>query len=116
MSESVVKNIFNVFKSNKNRNKRLSKHSIQYEKKRINSEECIMKKLEEEFIVGPAKLKQMVQYFLGEFRKGLEQDDYNLAMHPSYVTKLPTGKESGKYISLDLGGIFSKKDIRYFFN
>jgi hexokinase len=25
-------------------------------------------------------------------------------MHPSYVTKLPTGKESGKYISLDLGG------------
>ncbi|ORX57235.1 hypothetical protein BCR36DRAFT_319461 [Piromyces finnis] len=107
MSEGVVKNIFNVFKSNKNRekrNKRLSKHSIQYEKKGINCEGNILEQLEEEFIIGSAKLRQIVQHFLQEFKKGLEQDNANLAMHPSFVTKLPTGKEYGKNIILDLGG------------
>ncbi|OUM67425.1 hypothetical protein PIROE2DRAFT_40082 [Piromyces sp. E2] len=63
-----------------------------------------MQHLEEEFIVGPAKLRQMVQYFIEEFKKGLEQDHYILGMHPSFVTRLPTGKEAGKFISLDLGG------------
>lgn len=108
ISEKMVKNILQVFKSSKIKNKysgkRISKHSIQEEKKRLYAEEDILSKLEDIFIIGPVKLRQIVHHFLEEFRKGLEYDDYSLAMLPSFVTKLPTGQELGNFISLDLGG------------
>jgi hexokinase len=103
----MVKNIFNVFKSNKRikLSKKLSSSKyIQHEKKGLLSEEDIINQLEDEFVVGPVKLKQISQHFLFEFKKGLENEDYSLAMIPSFVTKLPSGRELGNYLSLDLGG------------
>jgi len=103
----MVKNIFNVFKSNKRikLSKKLSNSKyIQHEKKGLLSEEDIINQLEDEFVVGPVKLKQISQHFLFEFKKGLENEDYSLAMIPSFVTKLPSGRELGNYLSLDLGG------------
>jgi len=99
-------NLLSALKSGKNKDKqikRLSKYSTQYEKG-VNSEENVMNKLEEEFIIGPVKLRQIVQHFLEEFKKGLEQEGYSLAMHPSFVTQLPNGRENGNFLSLDLGG------------
>lgn len=103
----MVKNIFNVLKSNisTKSSQRLPKSKyIQYEKKGIYSEESVISQLESEFMVGPIKLRQIVQHFLSEFKKGLEIEDYTLAMIPSFVTELPNGKELGNYLSLDLGG------------
>lgn len=106
-SENLVKNILNVFKTNKNKNKGTIKHSSKYnqnEKRPALTEEEIVSQLEDEFLVVPSKLRVIVQHFLVEFQKGLESDASSLSMLPSYVTQLPTGREVGKYLALDLGG------------
>ncbi|KAL6602586.1 hypothetical protein LY90DRAFT_418480 [Neocallimastix californiae] len=60
--------------------------------------------MEELFVVGPTKLKEIVKHFIGEMQKGLDHDGATVAMLPSFVTNRPTGKEQGSYLALDLGG------------
>ncbi|KAG4089032.1 hypothetical protein H8356DRAFT_1280520 [Neocallimastix lanati (nom. inval.)] len=60
--------------------------------------------MEELFVVGPTKLKEIVKHFVSEMQKGLDHDGATVAMLPSFVTNRPTGKEQGSYLALDLGG------------
>jgi len=60
--------------------------------------------MEELFVVGPTKLKEIVKHFISEMEKGLDHDGATVAMLPSFVTNRPTGKEQGSYLALDLGG------------
>ena len=39
-----------------------------------------------------------------EFPPGLSGADSSVKCYPTYVNKLPTGKEQGRFLALDLGG------------
>jgi len=70
----------------------------------IVSEDEILADMEELFVVGPTKLKEIVKHFVGEMQKGLDHEGATVAMLPSFVTNRPNGKETGAYLALDLGG------------
>ncbi|KAI8099292.1 uncharacterized protein BX664DRAFT_320944 [Halteromyces radiatus] len=67
--------------------------------------DILFKKLESEFILNRDQLAPIVNGFLNEFQIGLKTPSKGLAtMIPSFVTQLPTGNETGTFMSLDLGG------------
>jgi hexokinase len=80
------------------------KNSRQAKTNTIVSEDEILADMEELFVVGPTKLKEIVKHFVSEMQKGLDHDGATVAMLPSFVTNRPTGKEQGSYLALDLGG------------
>jgi len=80
------------------------KNSRQAKTNTIVSEDEILADMEELFVVGPTKLNEIVKHFVGELQKGLDHEGATVAMLPSYVTNRPTGKETGSYLALDLGG------------
>jgi hexokinase len=80
------------------------KNTRQAKTNTIISEDEILADMEELFIVGPTKLKEIVKHFVGELQKGLDHEGATVAMLPSFVTNRPTGKETGSYLALDLGG------------
>jgi len=80
------------------------KNSRQAKTNTIISEDEILADMEELFVVGPTKLKEIVKHFIGELQKGLDHEGATVAMLPSFVTNRPTGKEKGSYLALDLGG------------
>lgn len=92
-TNDLVANFLNMFKN-----------SRQAKTNTIVSEDEILSDLEEQFIVGPTKLKEIVKHFVAEMQKGLDHDGATVAMLPSYVTNRPNGKEVGSYLALDLGG------------
>lgn len=53
-------------------------------------------KLEQEFSVNTQKLSQIVKHMISEMKKGLLRDGQTLKMIPSFVTRQPTGNETGK--------------------
>jgi hexokinase len=61
-------------------------------------------RLEKEFRISSDKLKSIVKRFVEELDEGLTQEDQNIAMYPTWVHTLPTGKEEGTVLTLDLGG------------
>ena len=61
-------------------------------------------RLENEFRVSEDKLKKIVGRFVEELDEGLTKDNQNIAMYPTWVHNLPTGKEEGTVLTLDLGG------------
>lgn len=60
-------------------------------------------KLDEQFWVYGDKLKKIVHRFREELDEGLSKDDQNIPMHLAW-TCLPTGKEKGTILTIDLGG------------
>ncbi|CAG8662025.1 514_t:CDS:2, partial [Acaulospora colombiana] len=50
------------------------------------------------------KSMEIRNHFMMELNKGLENYGQNLAMVPSFVTRRPTGQETGTFLALDLGG------------
>ncbi|ORY00623.1 hypothetical protein K493DRAFT_210755 [Basidiobolus meristosporus CBS 931.73] len=62
------------------------------------------RELESQFNLPEAKLREIVDSFIKAMEDGLKANGQNLAMIPSYVTGRPTGKETGAYLALDLGG------------
>ncbi|KAI6655543.1 Hexokinase HKDC1 [Oopsacas minuta] len=58
------------------------------------------------FNLTPADLLQISDLFIKEMEEGLSKDDHNspVKMLVAYVHGLPTGKERGRYLALDLGG------------
>ncbi|MDD5135884.1 MAG: hypothetical protein PHX20_02680 [Candidatus Omnitrophica bacterium] len=62
-----------------------------------------MKRLEKEFAVSRTAMKKIMEAFCSEMEKGLAGKGGSLKMIPTYV-EMPTGKERGRYIALDLGG------------
>lgn len=57
-----------------------------------------------EFDFSTEQLIAAVKQFEVLALKGLSTDDQPMTMIPSYVTDVPTGKETGTYLALDLGG------------
>ncbi|KAH7378821.1 hexokinase [Pyrenochaeta sp. MPI-SDFR-AT-0127] len=60
--------------------------------------------LDREFWVSDQKLKEIVNVFRQELDEGLSKDGQNIPMNISLVHNLPTGKEKGTILTLDLGG------------
>ncbi|KAJ3061837.1 hexokinase A [Podochytrium sp. JEL0797] len=56
------------------------------------------------FNINTQKLNEVVKSFLYEMKKGLQADGQALMMIPSHVVHLPTGREHGSVLALDLGG------------
>ncbi|KAL9937234.1 hypothetical protein V8E36_003646 [Tilletia maclaganii] len=60
--------------------------------------------IEREFTLEQEDLHRIVRRFHELFDYGLNYDDAQIAMIPSFVTGLPNGSETGTYLALDLGG------------
>ena len=60
--------------------------------------------IEQLFRLPPAKLNQIVKHFRAELQRGLSSPGQTLKALPSFVTRRPTGKETGTFLALDLGG------------
>ncbi|ORY02422.1 actin-like ATPase domain-containing protein [Basidiobolus meristosporus CBS 931.73] len=61
--------------------------------------------IESLFTLSPETVKDIVVDIKEDLQEGLiSKDPNNLGQIPSYVTALPTGKETGTYLAIDLGG------------
>lgn len=63
-----------------------------------------MKRLEGDFIVDQAKLKQITDHFVSELKQGLTKEGGDIPMNPTWCLGYPTGHETGTYLALDMGG------------
>ncbi|PSR92361.1 hxk, hexokinase [Coniella lustricola] len=63
-----------------------------------------LKKLRTDFSVSTEKLREIVAEFEKELAAGLEKQRQNIAMYPTWVFGLPSGREEGQYLTIDLGG------------
>lgn len=60
--------------------------------------------LDQQFWISGSKLKEIVKRFREELDDGLSKDGQNIAMYVTWVHSLPTGREKGTILTLDLGG------------
>lgn len=63
-----------------------------------------LKELEEQLTVSGETLKKITAHFITELDKGLSKKGGNIPMIPGWVHDFPTGKETGNYLAIDLGG------------
>ncbi|CAO3675943.1 unnamed protein product [Umbelopsis ramanniana] len=69
------------------------------------SYEHLFNKLEDQFLLTKEQMAPIIKGFISEYQSGLKTPSKGIAsMIPSYVTSLPTGNETGTFLSLDLGG------------
>ncbi|KAK6459022.1 hexokinase [Scheffersomyces xylosifermentans] len=61
-------------------------------------------KFEELFTVSAETLQKITDHFVTELDKGLSKSGGNIPMIPGWVLDFPTGKETGDYLAIDLGG------------
>lgn len=65
-------------------------------------------KIVEEFTVEAPKLKELTELFIKSMEYGLaessQEHSKGLPMIPTYVTKVPNGREKGVFLAADLGG------------
>lgn len=67
--------------------------------------DTIFQSIEKDFLLSRDQLVPIVKGFNQECKTGLKTPSKGLAtMIPSFVTKMPTGNETGTFLSLDLGG------------
>ncbi|KAK9455819.1 hexokinase-domain-containing protein [Dipodascopsis uninucleata] len=60
--------------------------------------------LERLFTVNSDSLKKIVDHFINELDKGLSKEGGSIPMIPTWVMNMPTGKEAGTFLALDMGG------------
>lgn len=71
----------------------------------LNSIDSLFSDLERQFTIKKKNMDPIVQGFINELNIGLTTPSTKLAtMIPSFVTKLPSGNETGTFLSLDMGG------------
>ncbi|OQV07533.1 hypothetical protein CLAIMM_11956 [Cladophialophora immunda] len=63
-----------------------------------------LRRLEQIFTVNTAMLKKITDRFGEELDEGLRKHESNVPMNITWVTSFPTGRETGTYLTLDLGG------------
>ncbi|KAK9787186.1 putative Hexokinase-like protein [Seiridium cardinale] len=63
-----------------------------------------LEKIERDFTVDATKLRDITEQFEQELRNGLKKNEANIAMEVTWVKGLPTGKETGSFLTIDLGG------------
>jgi hexokinase len=69
------------------------------------SYEHVFNKLEDQFLLTRDQMAPIIKGFISEYQSGLKTPSKGIAsMIPSFVTSLPTGNETGTFLSLDLGG------------
>ncbi|CAI4448914.1 CQS_1a_G0016830.mRNA.1.CDS.1 [Saccharomyces cerevisiae] len=56
------------------------------------------------FTVPTETLQAVTKHFISELEKGLSKKGGNIPMIPGWVMDFPTGKESGDFLAIDLGG------------
>ncbi|CAN9087711.1 unnamed protein product [Alternaria sp. RS040] len=61
-------------------------------------------RLDNQFWIPRTKLEEIVSRFCEELEEGLAKDKQNIPMNVTWVHNLPTGKEKGTVMTLDLGG------------
>jgi hexokinase len=76
--------------------------NIQYVDPRAAS--VALKTLQLEFDTPKIVLEKIAARMTNEMERGLAEDGCEFKMLPSFVCDLPTGKEDGEYLALDLGG------------
>jgi len=81
----------------------MQKPTRKYTYREVDESEVISA-LEDLFVIRPQTLRNICKHFVNELTLGLKEDGHTLKMIPSYVTRRPTGKETGSYLALDLGG------------
>ncbi|GAB5587874.1 glucokinase [Umbelopsis nana] len=67
-------------------------------------QEAMLQRVIEDLTITPEYLEKICQHFLGEMRKGLNNEGQTVAMIPSFVEGRLTGEEVGQFLALDLGG------------
>ncbi|KAK9700428.1 hypothetical protein K7432_012192 [Basidiobolus ranarum] len=61
--------------------------------------------IESSFTLSPDLIKSIASSIVDDLEQGLSHTDSEvIGQIPSYVTSLPTGKETGTYLAIDLGG------------
>jgi len=63
-----------------------------------------LRKYERLFMVTPQRLRMVVEAFIDALEAGLVEEGQCVPMIPTFVFGLPTGKEIGPYLAVDLGG------------
>ncbi|ORX77178.1 hypothetical protein BCR32DRAFT_295769 [Anaeromyces robustus] len=81
----------------------MQKPTRKYTYREVDESEVISA-LEDLFVIRPQTLRNICKHFVDELTLGLKEDGHTLKMIPSYVANRPTGKETGSYLALDLGG------------
>ncbi|QDZ18635.1 hexokinase [Chloropicon primus] len=54
------------------------------------------------------QMEGIIEDFLARMEEGLEREEQQLKMLPSFVEKMPCGKEEGEFLAIDLGGTNSR--------
>ncbi|KAF9947206.1 glucokinase [Mortierella alpina] len=58
-----------------------------------------------EFVLSKEQVQQIIDGLTDELVEGLSTTDpKNITQQPSFITRLPTGKETGLYLAIDMGG------------
>ncbi|KAL3440201.1 hypothetical protein BJX65DRAFT_300651 [Aspergillus insuetus] len=77
----------------------------------IVNEEAISKSIREEitkikqlFAIDTASLKRITDHFVHQLEDGLTRPDAEIPMNITWVPSFPTGHETGRYITIDMGG------------
>ncbi|KAF9520373.1 hypothetical protein BS47DRAFT_1370488 [Hydnum rufescens UP504] len=60
--------------------------------------------IEQDFHLDATKLHSILEHFVADLGTGLGKYGHGMAMVPTFVTGVPTGKETGTFLALDLGG------------
>ncbi|KAJ2808611.1 hypothetical protein H4R20_000770 [Coemansia guatemalensis] len=60
--------------------------------------------LARQFLLTDERLAEIIKVFRRRMEEGLASDGKMMKMIPSFVTRRPTGKETGSYYAIDLGG------------
>lgn len=68
-----------------------------------------IEELSQEFFLSSQQLKDLAERFKSEMEHGLESDDASVPMLPSWITRHPTGQETGEYLGLEVSGKEKKR-------
>ncbi|KAJ6109063.1 Hexokinase [Penicillium sp. IBT 16267x] len=63
-----------------------------------------LKQYEKWFILEPEELKRITDHFVTELNRGLTKEGGNIPMIPTWVMGFPSGHETGRILTLDMGG------------
>ncbi|KAL1935932.1 hypothetical protein VTP01DRAFT_66 [Rhizomucor pusillus] len=63
-----------------------------------------LEELSQEFLLSSQQLKDIAKHFKDEMEHGLQSDDASVPMLPSWITRHPTGQETGEYLGLEVSG------------
>ncbi|KAJ5889135.1 Hexokinase [Penicillium tannophilum] len=67
-------------------------------------ETTYLKQYEHWFILEPEQLRRITDHFVKELEQGLSKEGGNIPMNPTWVMGFPSGDETGRILTLDMGG------------